>query len=101
MSRESAKQAGRHWLIEALDNRVKGIDLIDGQRTAFEDQWYVPETDENGIWKCGWLEHGIYLKKPREKLLENLTVTLVGRILETTSDGADGADGKDKGKDKG
>lgn len=100
VSRESAKQAGRHWLIEALDNRLKGIDLTDGQRSSLEDQWYVPETDENGIWKCGWLERVGYLEKPRERF-EDLTVTLVRRVLETTSDGADGNDGKDKGKDKG
>ena len=101
MSRESAKGAGRHWLIEALDNRLEGLDLTDGQRSALEDQWYVPETDENGIWKCGWMERVGYLEKPRERI-EDLTVTLVGRVLETTtSDGADGNDGKEKGKDKG
>lgn len=96
--REAGKQAGRHWLIKALDNRIKGVDLTDGQRSALEHQWYVPETDENGIWKRGWMKHDV--DKPREKS-EDLTVTLVGRVLDTTSNGADGNDEKDKGKDKG
>ena len=100
VSRESAKNDGRQWLMEALDNRLKGISLTDEERRGLEDQWYISETDEDGIWKGGWTENGDYLEKPRE-IFEELIVTLMGRVLETASDGADGDDGNGEGKGKG
>ena len=91
VSQELAKDAGRRWLMEALDNQFEGTDLTDEKKRVIEQRWNVPEINKNGIWKRGWMESGDHLEEPREL---SLMVEIVGRELETTSDRADGNDGE-------
>lgn len=99
VSRELAKDAGRRWSMKALDNRLKSAGLTDRDRSDLEGQRYVPETDKDGVWEKAWMVSGDYLEKPKD-IFERLTVKLVGRVLETTTDSADGDDAKGKGKVK-
>ena len=72
--------------------------MTDEKRRIIEKDWPMKDVDMNGRWTCGWREPEV--GKLRE-MCETLIVELEGRELDTTSDRADGDDGKGKGKDKG
>lgn len=89
LSQELAKKAGEDWLIEAMSKHPKVLGNGNcGPPAGFE----FTETDENGVWEEGWIEHGEdYLS------LEKLKVRVVGRVLQTGNGGSDGGDGRGEG----